>query len=70
MMLHTKYQGSRPCGFRQKDFSTFSLYNVTPGQAIFSPRAIMSINLVKLYWVMLITKYQESRLSEFRQEDF
>ena len=20
MMLHTKYQGSRPCGFRQEDF--------------------------------------------------
>ena len=23
MMLHTKYQGSRPCGFRQEDFSMF-----------------------------------------------
>ena len=24
MMLHTKYQGSRPCGFRKEDFSCFS----------------------------------------------
>ena len=36
MMLHTKYQGSRPCGFRQEDFFTFSLYkpmsnNLPPG---------------------------------------
>ena len=39
MMLHTKYQGSRPCGFRQEDFSTFSLYiyvkHVTLGEGPF-----------------------------------
>ena len=23
VMLHTKYQGSRPCGFRQEDFFMF-----------------------------------------------
>ena len=23
MMLHTKYQGSRPCGYRQEDFHCF-----------------------------------------------
>ena len=26
LMLHTKYQGSRPGGFRQEDFFMFSLY--------------------------------------------
>ena len=26
MMLHTKYQGSLPCGFRQEEFFMFSLY--------------------------------------------
>ena len=26
MMLHTKYQGSRHCCFRQDDFFMFSLY--------------------------------------------
>ena len=42
MMLHvhTKYQGSRPCGFRQEDFLMFSLYeayvkHVTPGAGPF-----------------------------------
>ena len=26
VMLHIKYQRSRPCGFRQEDFFTFSLF--------------------------------------------
>ena len=26
VMLHTKYQSSMPCGFRQEDFFMFSLY--------------------------------------------
>ena len=47
MMLHTKYQGSRPCGFRQEDFFMFLpilvyVKHVTPGGiAIFGPRAII-----------------------------
>ena len=36
MMLHTKYRGSKPCGFRQEDFFMFLpilvyVKNVTPG---------------------------------------
>ena len=36
MMLYTKYQGSRPCGFRQEDFFMFlpmkaNVKPVTPG---------------------------------------
>ena len=36
MMLHTKYQDSRPCDFRQKDlFNVFPIYayvkRLTPG---------------------------------------
>ena len=27
VMLHTKYQGYRPCGFRQEELFMFSLYN-------------------------------------------
>ena len=44
MMLHTKYQGSRPCGFRQKYFFHGSPYislceTCDPwGGAIFGPR--------------------------------
>ena len=42
MMLHTKYQGSRPCGFRLEDCSCF-LYidlvkNVTSGMGQFWPQ--------------------------------
>ena len=37
MMLHTKYQGSKPCGFRQEDFFMFLpvkayVKHVTPWQ--------------------------------------
>ena len=37
MMLYTKYQGSRPCGFRQEDFLPILVYvkHVTPGAGSF-----------------------------------
>ena len=40
MILHTKYQGSGPCGFRQEDFfMLLSIYayvkHVTPGAGPF-----------------------------------
>ena len=43
MMLHINYQGSRPCGFRQEDFSSFSYISKCktfnpPGGASFVPR--------------------------------
>ena len=43
MMLHTKYQGSMPCGFRHEDFSMFlniSLCKTCDPQRvpIFAPR--------------------------------
>ena len=28
MMLHNKYQGSMPCGFRQEEFKSFHLENL------------------------------------------
>ena len=32
LMLHTKYQGSRPCGFRQEDFLFYHVCsNYAPG---------------------------------------
>ena len=50
MMLHTKYKGSRPYGFRQEDFSCFfpiEVYvkHVTPGAGHFLPQVY---NLNKL----------------------
>ena len=40
MILHTKYQGSRPCGFRQEDFFMLLpieayVKHVTPGAGPF-----------------------------------
>ena len=66
MMLHTKYQGSRPCDFRQEDFFMFSYLAyvdyVTPwGRAIFGPRGHNLVNLIVVHEVMLHTKYQGSR---------
>ena len=50
MKLHTKYQGSRPCGFRQEDVSRFPYINLSKtfdpcGQAIFSRRGIIKKKL-------------------------
>ena len=43
MMLHTKYQSSKPYGFRQEDFFMFFLIqayvkHVTPGAGHFWPK--------------------------------
>ena len=36
MMLHTKYYGSRPSGFREEDVSCFPyVKHVTPGVGLF-----------------------------------
>ena len=50
MMLHTKYEGSRPCGFRQEDFfMVFPIQayvkHVNPGASQFWPHGY---NLNKL----------------------
>ena len=42
MMLHTKYQSSRPCGFRQEDCSMLPYISLCktcdPCEAIFGPQ--------------------------------
>ena len=64
MMLHTKYQGSRPCGFRQDFFcfpyiSLCKTFDTLGGGAIFGPRGIILTILVEVHEVMLHTKYQD-----------
>ena len=65
MMLHTKYQGSRPCGFRQEDFFMFLpilayVKHLTMGLGHFWPHGY---NLNKLGRGPLDdTTYQISRL--------
>ena len=54
VMLHTKYQGSMPCGFRQEDVFTFPYISLckicdTRGGPMFGPRDIIWTNLVEFY---------------------
>ena len=74
MMLHTKYQGFKPCGFRE-DFSCFLYIRLCTtcdiqGGPTFGHRGIILINLVKAYKVMLHSKYQGSRSCGFREDFF
>ena len=74
MMLHTKNQDSRPCGFK-KIFSCFPYTSLCKtcdprDGAIFDPRGIIRTNLVKVHLVMLHTKYQCSRPCGFRLDFF
>ena len=54
-MLHTKYQGSRPCGFRHEVFfSRFPYKSLCKtfdpqGVNIFGPRGIILTDLVEVY---------------------
>ena len=75
MMLHTKYQGSTPYGFRQDFFLCFPYISLCKtcdprGVAIFCFRGIIRTNLVEVHKVMLHTKYQGAMPKGFRQEDF
>ena len=52
MMLHTKYQGSRPCGFRQEDFFMFLpilvyVKHVNPGAGSFLAPGALFKKLVR-----------------------
>ena len=74
MMLHTKYQGSRPCGFRLEDFFMFLpilvyVNHVTPG-GHFWPQGHNLNKLVRGLQGDAIYKYQSSRPYGFRQEYF
>ena len=46
-MLHTKYQGSGPCGFRQEDFNMFSLAYVKYLKSGARPCLALEYNLNK-----------------------
>ena len=74
MMLYTKYQGSRPCGFRKEDFSCFPYIRLSkicdPGRAHFWPQGHILNNLGR--GPLGDATYQKSgfRPCGFRQEDF
>ena len=59
MMLHTKYEKSRPSSFRQEDFSRFHFINlcktIDPQGGIVGPRAIFLTNMVFVTCLKLIS---------------
>ena len=70
---HTKYQGSRPYGFRQEDFFMIlpikvNVKHMTPRRGHFWPQGHNLKNLIEVHRVMLYTEYQSSRPYGFRQE--
>ena len=71
MMLHTKYLGSGPCGFRQEIFFMFPYIRLSktcdPMRAHSWRQGIIRTNLVEVYLMMLHIKYQGSRPCCFRQ---
>ena len=60
MMLHTKYQGSRPCGFRQEDLFMFLSKTCDPEAGHFWPQGFYLNNLGR--GLLDNTTYQISRL--------
>ena len=49
MMLHTKYQSSRPCGFREEDFLKFS-----------SRKSIFSLCDLDMQWLLMLASTVKS----------
>ena len=75
MLLRSKYQGSRPCGFRQEDFFMFLpilvyVKHVTPGRGHFWPTG-HNLNIL-VRGPQGDATYQTSKLRPygFRREDF
>ena len=59
MIIHTNYQGSRPCGFRQEDFLIFSLdkpvIQVIPGVGPFWPQE-HNLNILAMVGFVVLNK--------------
>ena len=74
-LLHTKYISSRPHGFREEDFLSFSHYksmgaNDPRGLASLDPRGVIGSIYVGDHQTLLHTNYISSEPHGFREEDF
>ena len=74
MMLHTKYQDSRPLGFRQEYFFMFfpkPMLTCTPwGVGNFWPQGYNVNKLgLKVHLMMLHSKYQGKKILSFHLEN-
>ena len=62
-LLHTKYESSGPCGFREEDF--FFVFPIVclwelGGGAIFDPRDMVGRIYKEDHYILLHTKYESS----------
>ena len=74
-LLHTKYESSGPCGFREEDFLCFSHCmsmgaNDPRGGAIFDPRGMVGRIYKEDHHTLLHIKYESSGPCSFGEEDF
>ena len=70
-MLHTKFESSGPCGFREEDFYCKSMEDNDPrGGAIFDPRGMVGRIYKEDHYILLHTKYESSGPCGFGEEDF
>ena len=74
-LLHTKYESSEPCGFREEDFLFFSHCksmgaNDPRGGAIFDPRGMIGRIYKEDHYTLLHTKYESFGSCGFGEEDF
>ena len=74
-LLHTKYESSGPCGFREEDCFMFSHcksmeVNDTRGGAIFDPRGMIGRIYKEDHFTLLHTKYESFWALWFRRRIF
>ena len=68
-LLHTKYEGSGPCGFGEEDFFIFCPI-MPPGRACMDPRGTVGRIYKEDHYTLLHTKYERSKTCGFGEEDF
>ena len=76
-LLHTKYESSRPCSFREEVFFCFFFShcksmgaNAPQGRTIFVPRGMVGRIYIEYHYTLLHAKYESSRPCGFGEEDF
>ena len=68
-LLHTKYEGSGPCGFGDEDFFMFCPSRPRGG-ACMDPRGTVGRIYKEDHYTLLHTKYERSGTCGFGEEDF
>ena len=68
-LLHTKYEGSGPCGFGEEDFLCFAP-SCPGGGACMDPRSTVGRIYKEDHYTLLHTKHERSGTCGFGEEDF